>query len=157
MSDEEKKIIIDEDWKAQVQKEREQAQKQPQEEPAAEPEAPEAETEAEGAPPEASFDALVGSLATQTMFALGAIAPEGQTQVTVNLDQAKFTLDMLEVLRKKTEGNLAPEEKANLDEAAAELQRLYVARVQQVQEQAMREAGIDMDNLRGPGTPPPGA
>ncbi len=75
----------------------------------------------------------------------------------VNLDQAKFTIDMLEVLREKTKGNLTPDEKAHLDEAISELQHLYVARVQQFQEQAMRDAGIDLNNLKNPESPLGGA
>ncbi len=156
MADEEKKIIIDEDWKAQVQREREEARAKNQDAPESPEEAGDEDAVGEEVL-QASFDALVGSLATQAMFALGVIAAEGQRQVMVNLDQAKFTIDMLEVLREKTKGNLTPDEKAHLDEAISELQHLYVARVQQFQEQAMRDAGIDLNNLKNPESPLGGA
>jgi hypothetical protein len=37
-----------------------------------------------------------------------------------------------------------------LTEALAELQRIYLVRMQQYQEHAMRQAGIDMNQLRQP-------
>ncbi len=147
MSDEEPKIIIDEDWKSQVQKEREEAAQTPDEEEST-PVEGEPGQDAEEGMPEASFNALVASLATQTMFALGVIAEPGTQQVMVDLDQAKFTIDLLIMLKEKTEGNLSPEEEGHLQEALAELQRVYVARVQQMQEQAMKEAGVDLGSLK---------
>ena len=141
MSDDEKKIIIDEDWKASVQREREEGVDEAVEEAAA----PQG---AEESFPEASFDSLVGSLATQTLFALGLIAPQGQEQVAVDLDQARYTIDTLIVLREKTKDNLEPEEEGALTEAVTELERVFVARVQQQQEEAMRASGVDLTNLR---------
>src|SRR5262245_39982081 len=97
----EPKIFVDEDWKAQVQREREAAQQAPEVAPAVEGGV------AEGELPEgASFLSLVSSLATQCMFALGLIAPQGQQQVMVDLDQAQYLLDLLGILLDKTKGNL---------------------------------------------------
>ena len=128
------KIFVDEDWKAQVQREREAAAKAPEEAPA--------EEAAEGEIPEqASFLGLVGSLATQAMFALGLIAPQGQQQVMVDLDQAQYMLEMLNILLEKTAGNLNPEEDASLKQALAELGEVYVARVQQFQQQTIAQGG----------------
>ena len=53
------------------------------------------------------------------------------------------------MLRDKTKGNLVPEEAAVVQETIAELQRLFAARVQQAQAQAMQQAGINPNNLRG--------
>jgi hypothetical protein len=164
MADEEKKIFIDEDWKAQVQREKEEAAARKaaaaseedtkaaaaSEEDAIVPETvPEPAEDGEEALLEASFEALVGSLATQCMFSLGLIAPQGAQQVMVDLDQAKFSIDTLVVLREKTRGNLSAEEEGALTEAVSELQRVYTARVQQFQDQEMRQAGVDLTNLRG--------
>lgn len=128
MADDEQ-IFVDEDWKAQVEKERQAAEE-------AADEAGEEELQP-GELPEATFSALMGSLATQTMFALGVIAPPGaqEDQVMVDLDQARFTLDMLQVLEAKTQGNLTDDESSQLAEARAELEQVYEARVQQFQEQ----------------------
>ena len=167
MSDDDQKIFIDEDWKARVQREKEEARKRLEAEAqaaaaaaAAVPEAAEggeapapapAELSAgdpgEEEPYEANFDALLTMLATQAMYALGFVGQQGE-QVMVNLDQARFSLELLLMLREKTNGNLAPEEAAGLDEALAELQRLFVGRVRQMEMQAMQQAGIDPSTLR---------
>lgn len=163
MAEEEPKVFIDEDWKSRVQREKEEARKRLEAEAEAKaksaaaappagpapamPGAPDAEAE-EGAPFEATFDALLQSLATQAIFALGFIAQEGQ-QVMVNLDQAKFTIDIIAMLKEKTRGNLTLEETGGLDETLSELQRLFVARIHQLEAQAMKQAGIDPAKLRG--------
>ena len=123
------KIFVDEGWKAQVEKEREAAEKIVEE--------VQEEQHEMGELPEASFSALMGSLATQTMFALGVIAPPGvaEEEVMVDLDQARFTLDMLLILEQKTDGNLTEEEATQLAEARSELEQVYEARVLQFQEQ----------------------
>jgi molybdopterin converting factor small subunit len=93
--------------------------------------------------------ALVSSLAAQCMFALGVLVPRDTQQVYVNLDEARYTIDLLTILREKTQGNLTEEESGQLTATIAELQQVYVARVQQAQEQAMQQAGIDLNNLKG--------
>lgn len=185
MADEERKIIVDEDWKAQVEREREQAKKAKEEaaqvppdseeaagQPGAEqpavaapqaeapaerpdtPVAPEAAPETEGPEGEGRegtpFMQLVSDLATQTMLALGIIAPQGSEKVYVDLAQAKYLVDMLIVLRDKTKGNLTPQEKGHITEAVSELQRMFALRAQQVEEQTLKDAGIDPTNLKKP-------
>lgn len=156
MSDDGPKIFIDEGWKAQVQREKEEAARKaalnevppaPAAKAADEP-LPEgaADAEAEGEP--TPFTALVSSLATQSMFALGLIAEPGTGQVMLNLEAARYTLDMLLMLEEKTLGNLTAEEAAMLAQASGELEEAFAVRAQQVQEQAMRQAGIDPSNLK---------
>lgn len=146
MADEERKIIIDEDWKAQVQKEKEQARQRQAAEAKPAPEGP------EGAPApdeeqESLFQVLVTSLAAQAMYALGMVAPPEAKQVMVDLGQAKFVVDTLMMLREKTQGHLTPVEQGHLQEVLSELQRLYVYRAQQVQESALRQAGVNPGDL----------
>lgn len=139
MDDEEHKIIIDENWKTQVQREKEQLQEG----------AGQGETEheqkqsAEEQPPEASFSSLVTSLVAQAVYALGMVpnTPDAK-QVMVDLGQGKYVIDNLIMLREKTEGNLTPEEAGQLNGTIAELQRAYVVRAQQAQEAVMKNAGI---------------
>jgi hypothetical protein len=147
MADEERKIIIDEDWKAQVQREKEKALHETEKpEAAAEQEQPqEGEPGQEGA--ESLFQVLVTSLAAQAMYALGMVAPPDAQQVMVDLGQAKFVVDSLLMLREKTEGHLTPVEQGHLAEILGELQRLYVFRAQQVQEAALRKAGVNPMDL----------
>lgn len=137
----EPKIFVDEDWKAQVQREREAAAAKAQE---AVPEVAAPEGDAEQGPEPASFMGLVSTLAAQCMFALGLIAQPGATQVMVDLDQAQYLLDTLEMLHAKTQGNLSPEEEGALKQAMSELGEVYIARVQQFQEETIRRAGADL-------------
>lgn len=134
MSDDSSKIIIDEGWKAQVERERSEAAQAPEK----------GAEEAPQAPEEVSFGTVVSMLSMQSMMALGMLAQQqGEQEVMVDLNGAKYMIDMLMVLRDKTEGNLEPEEKGYLTQALADLQQAFVVRSQQVQENAMRPSGID--------------
>lgn len=141
----EPKIFIDEDWKAQVQREKEEAQQK------AESAAPEegAAEDADAVPGEPTFAGLLQSLAAQCAYALGLIAQRDQQQVMVDIVEAKYCIDTLMMLRAKTKGNLTPEEEGLLANMVAELQQVYVVRAQQVQEAELKKAGIDLGNLGG--------
>ncbi len=136
MSEEEPKIIIDEDWKSQVEREREEAQKLVKEEPA-----PDDAKEDEAQEEHTLFEQLVSGFAAQTMVALGLIVPKDAPQVVVDLDHARYMIDTLAMLKEKTQGNLLPREEGTLSEAVAELQRAYAMRAQQVQEAALQGGG----------------
>ncbi|HEO70333.1 MAG TPA: DUF1844 domain-containing protein [Candidatus Hydrogenedentes bacterium] len=139
MADEESpKIIIDEDWKAQVEREKEEARKAS---PTQEQESGEAD--AQGEEEGDSFGRLIGYLATHAMGALGMFAsPETET-VQVSLDVAHFIIDGLMTLRQKTQGNLTVSEKGMLNSLIADLQRAYVQCSEIVQQNALHEAGRD--------------
>ena len=142
----EPKIFIDEDWKAQVQREKEEAQHKAESAPE-EGEASEGETMPE--PGEPSFAGLLQSLAAQCAYALGLIAQKDANQIMVDIVEAKYCIDTLMMLRAKTKGNLTPEEEGMLANMIAELQQVYVVRAQQVQETELKKAGIDLGNLGG--------
>jgi len=57
---------------------------------------------------------------------LGKVANPVTGKVEKNLDMAKQTIDILEVLKVKTKGNLSAEEAKLLDSIVAELQLNYV-------------------------------
>jgi hypothetical protein len=76
--------------------------------------------------PEASFATLVNSLVTQILLYLGDLTPRG-VEPQVNLDMAKFNIDLLGVLEEKTKGNLTPEEQKLLDNALYEARMRYVS------------------------------
>jgi len=137
----EKKIFIDEDWKSQVEREREQV-RDSKEAPAAKGAAPEEDDELKQAGL-TLFDYLVSTLAAQTMMALGLVAEEGQTQVMVDLGGARHLVDSLMMLRDKTKGNLTADEEANLNEAISELQRVFAVRATQVREAQLKRPSID--------------
>ncbi len=151
------RTFVDEDWKARVQREKEEARLKAEGQQVSPPEAKATATAPSEAPnqagPDPLFEALLNMLATQTMYCLGFIGSPGQGQAMVNLEQARDTIDMVIMIRTKTQGNLNAQENTLLTETLAELQRLFAARVQQAQAQAMQRAGIDMNNLRGDASP----
>jgi hypothetical protein len=79
----------------------------------------------ERAIPEASVATLVNSLMTQVLLYLGELAPRG-AEPQVNLDMAKFNIDLLGVLEEKTKGNLTPDEQKMLDTVLYETRMRYV-------------------------------
>lgn len=117
---EEKKIIIDEDWKQQAQKEKEAlASKQ---EEAKE----ETKEEAERGPlPKGDFAALISMLTTQAFYALGVLKIEGQEKEP-DLEMAKYHIDMLETLEKKTKGNTNEQEQKVITDTLSQLRMVYV-------------------------------
>lgn len=169
MSEIKTRKVVDEDWKARIQREKEEArlknegasppepnaaspaQAAPPSEPASAPEAPASMPEEDAPKGEVNplFEGLINMMATQAMYCLGLLGGQGGGPVSVNLEQAKEAIDIILMLRDKTQGNLVPEETAVLHETIAELQRLFAARVQQAQQQAMQQAGIDPNNLKG--------
>jgi len=50
----------------------------------------------------------------------------------------------MDMLYTKTAGNLSPEEDGGLKQAMAELGEIYIARVQQFQEETIRTGGADL-------------
>jgi hypothetical protein len=119
---EEKKIIIDEDWKKRVEAERETARHAE--------EAPEAKAQAEGAAgplPPADLTFLMSSLYLQGTIALGLLPTPGSDQPQANLPQARHTIDLLQMLEEKTAGNRTPEEEEELSRILHELRLAFVA------------------------------
>lgn len=130
MSDK-KKIIIDEDWKNQIAAERaEEEQEQEASAPkskdepvASDPNAPTGKVEL----PPPSFEMLLTTLATEAMMSMGQMPIPGQQQPEVNLPQAQYVIELINVLKEKTTGNLSNEEKTTLDDLLYQLRMMYVA------------------------------
>lgn len=122
--EEEKKLIIDEDWKMQAQKEKEIiAAKEKQEHE----EAPEDQTEGRPEPlPEGDLAALISMLTTQALFSLGLLQVKGQERREPDLELARYNIDMLQTLEAKTKGNLTEDEAAVLKNTLSELRMGYV-------------------------------
>ena len=116
-----KKIIIDEDWKSQVEREREQVRQQEQQRP-------EAGDAAAGAQkmPEASMTFLISTLSTQVLASLGQFPDPTLGKPVIHLDYAKLNIDTLTILQEKTQGNLTKEEAQLLEQTLHELRMLYV-------------------------------
>jgi hypothetical protein len=117
-----KKIIVDEDWKQEAQKEKEilAAQEEAEKEKTGE------KSEARGPLPPGNFAALISMLTTQALFALGLLQVKGQEKKEPDLEYAKYNIDMLETLEEKTKGNLTQEEQTVLTNTLNELRMGYV-------------------------------
>lgn len=74
------------------------------------------------------FATLVQSLAQQTMMLLGVLRT-GEDPAMMNLDAAKYTVDILGMLETKTDGNLTPEESQLLKEVLRQLRLEFAKRV----------------------------
>lgn len=124
------RIIVDEDWKSQVQAEKQRLaeeaaraqQKPPQPTQSAEP----AGASAEGPLPPATFPVLISMLATQAMVCLGQIPDPLAGKVEVHLEQAKHFIDLLQMLEEKTKGNLSTEEGGMLEDLLHDLRLAFV-------------------------------
>jgi len=130
MAEEEKKIIVDEDWKQEAQREKEILAKQEEAEEAESQEKKkeqQEEPQARGPLPEGNLAALISMLATQALFSLGLLQVKGQEEEKKpDLELAKYNIDMLEVLEEKTKGNLTEEEERVLSTTLSELRMGYV-------------------------------
>jgi len=129
MADEGKKLIIDEGWKEQAQREKEvlaAKEKEEKEKQAAE------EQEGGGPLPPGTFAALVSMLTTQALFALGLIRVRGEEERGPDLEMARYNIDMLEMLSEKTKGNLTPEEQKMLKNTLADLHMGFVSVANQI-------------------------
>jgi len=76
--------------------------------------------------PEASFSLFASSLVTQALISLGEVENPFSKTKKQNLDQAKFTIDTLQIIKDKTDGNLTDDETRLLDTALYDLRMRYV-------------------------------
>jgi uncharacterized protein DUF1844 len=140
------RIIIDEDWKSQVQAEKEALAKQkqpPPAEPSAAPASPVSDQAGEqqapqkhdsqqhaphqhGQLPPATLTALVTMLATQALALMGQFPLPGSDKPEVHLNEAKHFIDMISMLETKTAGNRTTEESHLLENVLHELRLGFV-------------------------------
>jgi hypothetical protein len=111
MPEEEKKIIVDDDWKAEAKREKERLA---------------AEAERSGPLPAPNFGELVNLIVMQAMAGLGLLSGPAGERIPPNLEIAKHFIDLLQVLEDKTKNNLAPAEKSLLDQVLYEMRMSFV-------------------------------
>jgi hypothetical protein len=113
MTDEAKKLIVDDDWKEEARREKEKLAEQ------------EASATQEKLP-EASLMDVINVLAIQAMVGLGMMAgPQGE-RIPPHLEVARHFIDLLQVLQARTRGNLTPDEQRALDGVTYDLRMRYV-------------------------------
>jgi hypothetical protein len=122
------KIHVDEDWKQRARRERQvdaraaEAQAEDQQK-RSRPRGPEEPL------PEPSLPHLIMSFATQALFGLGEAENPAAGKKEVDLEWAKFNIDMLQMLEDKTRGNVTPEEKNMFVQLLYDLRMRYVKAV----------------------------
>ena len=130
MSDE-KKIIVDEDWKTRVAAEKEAVSREtaaPMVDAGSDEPASEAGSRTEAPPmPPASFEMLVTTLATEAMIGLGQYPHPMTGKIHADAAQARYAIDMLEMLSEKTKGNLTPGEERGMRDLLHQLRMAFVA------------------------------
>lgn len=160
MSTEDPRITkkVDEAWKERVEKERQEPVSDPgqaapvggQAAPASkpqvsdqpQPESPRSKAEprkrAESAqqkePAHTEFTFFLSTLSMQAMIALGDVPHPATNQAQLDLEQARYMVDVLAMLQQKTNGNLTPEESELLQSVLYELRMRYVARLNEIQQ-----------------------
>lgn len=84
------------------------------------------ENDIPGADDPASFVNFLSTLATNAIAALGGMPHPATGQRTVDLESGKFWIDVLAMLKEKTEGNLHPKEAELLDGLLGDLRMQFV-------------------------------
>ena len=120
MADDEKKIIIDEDWKAQAQKEKETLKKEESQQHESD------STEQVPDLPETDFPGLVSMLASQAYWSLGVFQLDENDKHEPDFRMAKFNIDMLGMLEEKTKGNLTDQEAQMISNTLGQLRMVFV-------------------------------
>jgi hypothetical protein len=144
------KIIVDDDWKTQVEKEKLAASQaaaasanQPDSSGATESSDTQADDADSGSsevagseaggpegpetPPPATFEMLITMLFTQAMASLGQLpGPDGK-MAPINKAFAKYFIDTVELLGEKTKGNLSGEESKMISEALHAMRMAFVS------------------------------
>ena len=134
----EKKIIVDEDWKSQVQAEKEAAGAKKEPAGGVASDFGELSRAATGSTspvladagdfpmPPASLELLLTTLATEALMSLGQIPHPATGQLTTHPNQAKYLIDTIDVLREKTKGNLTPDEQQTIDSLLHQLRMVFI-------------------------------
>ena len=98
---------------------------------------PDAEADEDGDAPPMDFGNFIMSLGTSVMVNLGHVEDENFGVEDANLPAARQTIEILEMLEHKTEGNLEPEEEKLLESLLHDTRLAY--------QRAEREAGDDAE------------
>jgi hypothetical protein len=76
--------------------------------------------------PEVNFNSLIFSLSSSALLHLGEIADPQTGQKTSDLPLAKHSIDIIAMLKEKTQGNLTEEEDKFLESVLTDLRFRYV-------------------------------
>ncbi len=119
-----KKLIIDDDWKEEARKEKEVLIEQEKQDSEVKEDAQ--ASGRSGPLPPAELSGLISMLATQSFYALGVVKTKEDEEPRKDLEIAKFNIDMLGVVEEKTKGNLTDQEASILSDTLQQLRMVYV-------------------------------
>ena len=77
-----------------------------------------------------TFSAFVMGLFAQVLALLGEFPNPETNTITVNIDAARQTIDILSVLQEKTKGNLTPDEEQMMEDVVHSLKLAFVKKVE---------------------------
>ncbi len=106
--DETAKKKIDENWKEEVNKEKEKTEEKNQ------------------SYYQPNFKIFISSLSMQAMIALGRLENPVTKSSEKNFDQARYLIDTLEIIKDKTKNNLNQEEEKLIEESLFSLRMAYL-------------------------------
>ena len=69
---------------------------------------------------------LVSTFEMSTLHHLGKLKNPLTDKIEKNLDQAQMSIDILDMIKEKTKGNLGPDEQRHLDHALSQLKLNYI-------------------------------
>jgi hypothetical protein len=98
------------------------------------------ETDIPGAENPASFVNFLSTLATNAAAALGAVPHPATGKRSLDLETGKYWLDVLGMIKEKTNGNLHPQESRLLDGLLGDLRMQYVQLVRATEEKLKAQA-----------------
>ena len=76
-----------------------------------------------------SFDSFISGLSMQAMIFLGLIPNPLTKKTEVNLEQSRYIIDTIDMLKEKTKGNLTAEETELIEAALYELKMKYAEKM----------------------------
>lgn len=106
--DEARKKRLDDEWKNQCDKEKEEARK------------------SEQTYHQPTFSIFLSSLSMQAMIAMGKVENPLTKKIESNPEQARFLIDTLDIIKEKTKNNLTTEEATLLDDYLFNLRMMYI-------------------------------
>jgi hypothetical protein len=106
----------------------EREERQPEKPPVSRKSEPAFERRSLDEPQGVDFTMLINAMAQPALIFLGEVPHPGTGKAEINLEQARLQIDLLDVLRIKSRGNLTADEEGLLDRVLYELRMRWVAR-----------------------------
>ncbi len=97
----------------------------------------------EGAQADADFQSFLAGLYTQTLASLGAVEDPSTGEPHQDLQQARYLIDTLGLLKEKTEGNLESSEEGYFMNLLQDLRMRYVQAVENKQSEGDESASTE--------------